>query len=81
MALLSIVEDLDVIEHGVGQFERGLLSLSIEEFDLHAHAVGLIDEKDPDVVDHFSHHAIEDPGPTSGPRRVLRVKRLRRHGS
>ena len=36
MTTLSIVEDFDVIEDGVGQFESRLPLLSIEQFVLHA---------------------------------------------
>lgn len=36
VAALSVVEDLDVLEHRVGQVEPGAPLLAVHQFDLHA---------------------------------------------
>ena len=33
---LTVVEDLEVFEHGVGEFDRSAPPLPVEQFDLHA---------------------------------------------
>jgi hypothetical protein len=36
MTALSVVEDLDVLEHGDGQFNTSAPALAVEELDLHS---------------------------------------------
>jgi len=36
VSALAVVEDLDVLEHRVGELEAGGPSLAVEELDLHA---------------------------------------------
>lgn len=43
VATLTIVEDLEVLEDGTGQFDSSHPALSVEEFDLHAAPEGLDD--------------------------------------
>ena len=40
MASLSIVEDLDVVEHRIREFEPRLPPLSVQQFNLHARPEG-----------------------------------------